>query len=434
MKTPKKISKKLNDYMLRKDDLKIAGWLFNFDEGDSVSLGLYNNEIGGPYTPPAKHDINQGAAYIIWADGRISDISINASNLENLDASLKEWRAQSYHDIDAPEILEPLPMPTNLKIKDEKVVDLVMKDSSYFFEILNFYNKELRKKSYTKTVKGVVKAGYGHATVMNSKGLSAEWEETGIITTAEVNDKIGDTYNKRKIPEERDLKKIIEELDRYMSHSQKLVQIKSGKMPLIIVPEVLGEFLGQFLIENLQGSIVANNQSLYSIEDFKTKKQVFDERINLVIDGLKEYLPATQPCSGEGVPSTKQHIITDGRLITPILDLKYAKKVGMSPTSTGTLGMEIREKILYDEMIKGMDYGLIVYGVLGMHTQTSKEGDYSLTIGEGLLVKNGKIKGAIKDITIAGNFFDALRDKKTKFADYREDELAIRIEEATAKK
>lgn len=440
MKVTKKISQKLNDYMTRTNDLKIAGWLFNFDDGKSIGLGLYDNKLGGPYTPPERNDVYIGAAYIRWADGTISDVKINAPVLENLDASLKEWKSVSYHDEDAPDILEPLPMPNDLKIKDPKIIDLITKDSSYFFEILNFYNKELMKRDYTKTTQGEVKAEYRHVTIMNSKGLNVEWEETSMKTSAYANYTHGNEYVERRRVKKKDLWKIIKEIDRYMVHDKKIVNVWKGRMPIILVPGTVDAFLEQYLLSNggnLQGDRVAHNQSLYNIEDFKKKKQVFDERINLVVDSLKDYSPGTQPCTGEGVPSTKQYVVADGRLITPILDLKYAKKIGMpptalgkriSPTTSGTIYLDVKEDRSYSKMVEELEYGLIVFSVLGMHTQNSKEGKYSLTIGQGLLVEDGKIKGSIKNTTIKGNFLEALRNKETKFAKYRKDELAMQTE------
>jgi len=426
MKVAQKISEKLKDYMLRKDDLKIAGWRFNFQEGKAVSFGLKDNELCGPYVPASKIEKYIGEAYIRWADGRVSDAVINAPALENLDAAIETWRSISYNDTDAPDIMEPLPMPQDLKIKDDKVVDLIKAESHpYFFEILNFYNKELGKKDYTRTVQGEVNAKHLYVVMMNSEGLNLEWEETDIGTYAEVNSICGDGYHKRKMPEKKDLKRIIKEIDGYMIHSKKVLPVKQKKMPVIITPAILGQLMGHFIQSNLEGQVVANNQSPFSVEDFKTKKQVFDERINLVIDGLKDYSSTTQPCSFEGVPSTKQHVIANGRLITPLVDLKYAKKIGIPPTSIRDFGLDIQKLIPYSEMVKGIKYGLIVYEVLGMHTQDPKAGEYGLKVDQGLLIENGKIKGKVQKATINGNLFKDLKDQKTEFVDYRENEIAM---------
>ncbi len=429
MDTTKKLSDKLNDYTARKDDLKIKGWSLGFDEGLTVKLGLDNGEIGGPYDPPATREVYIGSVYIQWEDGKVSTAKIDAPALENLDAAIKDWKSASYFDADAPDILEPQIIPTGLKIKDEKIVDLITKDGSYLFEILNFFRGELKKKSYVKTIQADITAEHLYSKIMNSKGFDIGWEETDMLTYASVNRLFGDAYHKRRIPEKKDLKVIIKEIDNYMTHFENVVEVKPGKISLILLPEVLDQFIGKLLIsENLSGSAVANNQSFYSIEDFKAKKQVFDKRINFIINGFKDYSPATQPCTSEGVPAGKQYVIADGRLMTPLLNLKHAKKTGMSPKPAGELILEVSETMNYNKMVKEIKYGLIAYDVLGMHTQNSKKGDYSIPILESLLVENGEIKGAVKKGTIAGNIFDSLKDEKTKYAKYKEDHIAMKTE------
>lgn len=428
MKTSKKLSEKLNQYMTKKDDLQIKEWMFDFSEGSAISLGIDNNKIGGPYTPPVSRDIYIGTAHIRWADERISFPKIDTQALENLDKAMEEWRKASYADPEYPELLEPLPIPADLKIKDEKIVDLVTKDSSYLFEILEFYNKELSKKDYTKTIDAEVGANFTQEIIMNSKGLNTNWKETVMRTYVYVNSQFGDSYGKRKLLGPKELKTMMKEIDRYMMHSKKSREMKSGKLPVILTPGVFESFLGMYLTQHLNGESIANNKSIYNIEDFKTKKQVFNEKLNFVIDGLKEYATSTTPCSVTGIPATKQYVIANGRLITPLTGLKYAKKLGVQPTPPGVIYPEIDKKSPYSQLIKELDYGLIVYGILGMHTQDPSEGRYCLTVNQGLLVENGKIEGTIKDAIITGNFFETLKNKKTKFAKYSEDELAIKTE------
>ncbi|MBU4501871.1 MAG: hypothetical protein KKA79_04710 [Nanoarchaeota archaeon] len=429
MKAAEKISQKLENYTKRKDDLKIKDWRFGLAEGCEISLGLDKGEIGGPYLPPSTNDVFQGSAYVIWADDSVSIIDMDAKSLEDLDLVLKEGKLSSYVDPDSPDILEPQTLPSDLKIKDEKVADLINKDNSYFFEVLEFYKDQLGQKPYAKNIEAEVGASLAKSNLMNSKGLNVSWESTSMSTGAIVNDKFWDFYSKRNLCEKKDLNRIVNEIDRFMMHIDNPMKMKSGKMKVILAPDTLGAFFGKYIAgEILEGGSIAENQSLYTVEDFLNKRKIFDERINLVVNGLKDYDNGTVPCSGEGVPATKQYLIAEGRLITPMLGLKYAKKIGMEPTPPGSLKLEVADKMPYSGMLKGIDYGLIVYGVLGMHTQDSKTGRYGLAVSEGLLVEDGKVKGTVKDVVIAGNFFDALNDKKTKFAKYRADEIAMRLE------
>lgn len=425
MKPAKMLSDKLNEYMLRSDDLKIAQWHLSLTEGQTISLGLENGEFGGPYTPLSTKDIYGGNAYIRWADGKVSNAVIGYDVLENIDLAIGEWKKFSYQDEYAPEVIEPLPMPKDLKIKDKKIVDMIKKDRSYFFEILNFYKNELSKKEYTKTIQGTVDAALEYCTLMNSKGLNLEYESTSMSTSASINGVVGEGYAKRKSPGKRDLKKIIQEIDDYMIHTKNVIAVKPGIMQVVLMPSVLGDLFKKFILTNLQGSLITSNQSIYNLEDFKDKKQVFNERISMTIDGLKDYELPTAPCSGEGIPSSKQYIIANGRLLTPFLSRKYAKKAGMLPTPTGDIDLEVKGKTSYKRMIKNIAYGLIIYDLLGVHTLNPTSEKYSIAVGQGFVVENGEIKGKLEKATIDGNLFEDLKNKNTKFADYKKDELAM---------
>ncbi|MEA3514539.1 MAG: metallopeptidase TldD-related protein [Nanoarchaeota archaeon] len=428
MKFPKKIAQKFNEYMIRADDLNIEGWSFKFNDARSISAGLVNNYMGGPYSPPSGKTTCSGSAYIIWRDGRISKGQITQETIENLDGALKKWKEISFTDSDAPNIQEPLPMPKDLKIKDENVNKIIKEDSSYLFEILDYYNQKLAKKENVKMLNAKAGAGFNHSTIMNSKGMVLEWEETTMFTYANINNKYSDSYYKRNAAKKKDLNTIILEIEKNMTHSQKKIKAKSDYMPIILMPDVLGSFLGKYLLgSNLNGMAVAHNMSLYEADDFKRKKQVFDKKLNIIIDGLEDYAIDTIPCSSMGIPSSKQYIIAGGRLITPFLGLQYSNKLGMSTTSQGAVKIDAGQGP-FESIISDVDYGLIIYDVLGVHTQNAKDGRYSLAVSNGLVVEDGLIRGTIEQTAlISGNFLDSLNDKETKFAEYRKGEVTMRM-------
>jgi len=427
MKSAQKISEKLNEYSLRTDELKIKDWMFQVAEGNNIQLGMHNNSIGGPYKSPSVDDVFQGAIYIQWDDKKVSKSVMKFEMLEDIDKAIQQWKTASYNDLDTPDVPEPKEVPLDIKIKDQAVVDIVRKDSSYLFDILNFYNNELKDKPYTKTISGSAGAGQYFVKMLSSKGLNIEWESTTTSTYVMVNDSIYDAYGKRKLATKKDLKDIVKEVDKLMLQSEKEIMLKSGVFPVIFMPDVLGSFFDKYLMgSHLNGEKVSNNKSLFSIDDFKSKKKVFDGRINLEVDGLKDFSSATSPCSGEGVPANKIFLIANGRLITPILDLKYANKLGMESTCFGETDLKINTSPYQNSVIKNIDYGLIVHDILGMHTQDESEGRYSLTVSKGFVIEEGKIVGCTKGPVVAGNFFDHLKDKKTVYPKYRKDEISMK--------
>ena len=87
----------------------------------------------------------------------------------------------------------------------------------------------------------------------------------------------------------------------------------------------------------------------------------------------------------------------------------------MSLTSTpratySTLTLKPGEKTL-DEMIAGMDKGIIVDQIMGAHQASMFSGDFSVSVSLGFVVENGKIVGRFKDGMLAGNVFTMLKDQ-----------------------
>ena len=63
-----------------------------------------------------------------------------------------------------------------------------------------------------------------------------------------------------------------------------------------------------------------------------------------------------------------------------------------------------------NDLVREIDRGLIVNGLMGVHTMDAVSGNFSLAVSEGFFVKNGAIECALKDCMIAGNFFEMMNN------------------------
>lgn len=64
----------------------------------------------------------------------------------------------------------------------------------------------------------------------------------------------------------------------------------------------------------------------------------------------------------------------------------------------------------YDELVARLEDGLIIINVQGLHSGANPvSGDFSLG-AYGYRVENGRVTGAVDQITISGNFFSLLQD------------------------
>lgn len=125
----------------------------------------------------------------------------------------------------------------------------------------------------------------------------------------------------------------------------------------------------------------------------------------------------------EGVPTRKHKIVENGKLRTYFHNQKTAKKDGV--TSTGHANRASYKEAIevsptnfyiepsdqsYDELYAGLEEGMIITDLAGLHSGANPiSGDFSLA-ADGYYVKDGKIAGPTRQMTVAGNFFDVLED------------------------
>ena len=124
----------------------------------------------------------------------------------------------------------------------------------------------------------------------------------------------------------------------------------------------------------------------------------------------------------EGIPCRKLPLVEHGVLKNFLLDLKTASQTGMQSTgsarrsltsmpSPGThnLVMEPGGTPLAD-MLGGIKNGLWVDTVLGLGMGNLISGAFSNTLGVAFKIENGKLTGRVKNVNIAGNIYELLKD------------------------
>lgn len=154
----------------------------------------------------------------------------------------------------------------------------------------------------------------------------------------------------------------------------------------------------------------------------KLGERVSSELITIVDDPFRENGIASTGFDSEGVATKYKKLIDKGVLKTFLHSLKTAKKDGVEPTGNGFKGYKSSVSIgptnfyiipgdtSFDKLIKDIEKGLLVTEVQGLHSGlNSISGDFSLS-AEGFLIEDGELSHPVNQITIAGNYFDMLRD------------------------
>ena len=195
--------------------------------------------------------------------------------------------------------------------------------------------------------------------------------------------------------------------------------VPSGQYRVIIhyraMADLLEVFSSAFSAENVQKDL--------SVYKDKLNETVAAPCVTLVDDSLLPSGIAARPFDAEGVPGGTHAVIEDGVLKTFLHNLKTAKKDGVSSTGNASKAgysapirvsptnffIKAGEENLA-QLMEELGDGLLIKEVDGLHAGADAvSGDFSL-LSKGFLIKNGKQDRPVEQITIAGNFYEMLRD------------------------
>ncbi len=197
----------------------------------------------------------------------------------------------------------------------------------------------------------------------------------------------------------------------YFRMAERTATVQTGMVPVIFTPHGLSVLLLS-LILGLDGKNVFLGASPLRNRMGKT---IADERFTLVDDPLIDYGPNTSAFDDEGVPRQRLALIEKGVLRSFVYDLDTAGRAGVKPTGHGqerryTNLVISPGDVSYAEMLRGIKNGLLVHEFLGVGKASPTNGEFSITVGFGYKIGNGEIAGRVKDVMLAGNAYDALKN------------------------
>ncbi len=220
--------------------------------------------------------------------------------------------------------------------------------------------------------------------------------------------------------------KLIEDTMFYVEHGRNVVDIETGRYPVLFLPDSLTSLL-KILCFSLNGYKIFQK---FSPLHEKLGEAMFDDRFTMYDDktmpGGENYLPFDD----EGVPARKTVLVEKGIIKNFLLDLKYGNKLNMNSTgnSLRSNGMGDRNynyapsiwpatvvvepgNICSKELIENIDLGLLVKSTPPLSSEMSQNGDFSGTLTLGYKIENGKIAGRVKNVVITGNIYKLLKNQ-----------------------
>ncbi len=207
-------------------------------------------------------------------------------------------------------------------------------------------------------------------------------------------------------------------LENKLRLGQKSATLRGGRMPVLFAPEGALVLLLP-LVMGLNGKNVYTQNSPMA---GKVGETLFDAKITVVDDGTLDGRWGSAPYDDEGVAHRRNVLVDQGVLRGFLYDLKTAVQSGVESTGNGSrslfappapsaanLVLQPGETPL-DEILAGIDDGLLVESPLGLGQGNIISGAFSNSLGLAFKIEGGEIVGRVKDVSIAGNIYELLRD------------------------
>ncbi len=193
----------------------------------------------------------------------------------------------------------------------------------------------------------------------------------------------------------------------------------TGQYPVVFDPEAMSDLLstfsGIFSSENAQKGL--------SQMGGKEGQVVASEIVTLVDDPFHKDNPMPINFDAEGSPTFKKNVIEAGKLCTLLYNLKTANLAGKETTGNASkagydAAVAVRPFTMYiapgtvseEEMLGTIDKGVYINSLGGLHAGANPiTGDFSLQ-SAGFMIENGVKTTAVKSFTVAGNFYQLLKN------------------------
>lgn len=271
-----------------------------------------------------------------------------------------------------------------------------------------------------RTWSGSFSAVEATSHLATSAGLEVAGSGTSFGWHVTLNGEAGEGYGGRAPDAPGDVEARLDRLGRLAADLDRpQAALPAGTTTVLLDPGVVDRYALDTLLHHLSGSSIAMGESRFAAEDFRAGRQAFPERLTLGLDPLRPLGAGSYRFTPEGVPAARCVYVDRGRLVRPLLDLKFARRLGLDPTplpyDADALELSCGPRLSWEEALAGRQTVRVV-SVLGIHTQDASSGDFSLSAPQALAYADGRCTGRLRG-TIGGNLFDILADPELRLVD-----------------
>ena len=266
---------------------------------------------------------------------------------------------------------------------------------------------------------------FGEAAVATSTGIRAAGRENGcyvsVGTLADDGDETqtGFGFAVGRTVDELDLDRAANDAVDRATRLLGATKPESRRVTVVLDPYVTAQFLG-IIGGTLSGDAVARGRSLFAQ---RLGDEVASPLLTLVDDPTNPLAYTATDIDGEGLAARRNVLIDGGRLDRFVHSTYSARRLGARPTGNGVRGgyagspgagclalQVVPGTRSQAEIVSGVDDGILVQQVQGLHSGVNAvSGDFS-TGAAGLVIQNGTLGRPVREFTIASTLQRMLLD------------------------
>ena len=310
-----------------------------------------------------------------------------------------------------------VPFVGKTDISPLNLVDEATLTSKQMIETMGGFVDELRAIDDRLVVSARLNSTFSDVSLETSSGFSHSYRKSGWVYGGSIELMQGDDllsiyeYELAMRPD-LNLKKLKDTIARKLEYAKTVVSFNAGAYPVIFTPGEVGNIVNP-VIASLNGLAVYRKVSPWSD---KLGQELLDTRFTLIDDGTLDNSWTSKPFDLEGTPTRRNTLVQNGCLGDLLTNRKVAAQLGReSSGNAGAMGpapihlqLDGGSKTL-DELIRSIDYGLLIDGTMGAWSGNPYSGIVTGTISMGLKIEKGKIVGRVKDCMFTINAFEHFR-------------------------
>ena len=276
-------------------------------------------------------------------------------------------------------------------------------------------------------------AGVRSATYSDSAGEAAVATSTGIATTGSATTcrlaatalardgdetQTGFGVDIARRPDDLDIDRVVANAVERATRLLGATKATTQRLAVVFEPRMAAMLLN-VVSDTLCGDAVLKGRSPFAD---RVGEVIASPRLTLVDDATDERSLAADSHDGEGLATRRTPLVGAGVLLGFLHDSYTGRRSGTGSTGSALRGVRstplpaaqalavVPGPVGHDELVAGIDRGLLVQAMRGMHSGINTvSGDFSVGV-EGLMIRDGSLAEPVREVTIASSLQRLLLD------------------------